>query len=883
MIHKTWVVLGLAALLVSGPAFAADVSNVATATRYDLNATTTVDANGATVSLSNSIKSIPANEIRRVPDMIDKPESQIGMWVPNVEPEPVVRSANNSIGKNCRVFKNTGSDKDKYPYLIKVVEQRAGHTDDPVGKWFVYKNVKYDWQFEDAGDGEEGKPSGGKNGSSGPEVWTPFYKASGEANAITNMRNIVDGTGDRTWDPKVYANNHAKPYDSGISGTADTKGSTVLQEVGMLMTYDRAEAQVTGETGTGYYGDADPVNLDPNNFPEAKLVSVGSYESKKIENPVPDGWTMGKMTAYNRVYVEDYKSPTVKGTEVKIYGGNCGGGVTKVYVNGQWVNARGIEFETEDDNPNAAANSDRLQASMNYECGNMDIYRLDNPHYTADNPNSEPFVYFTYLPSANDQSGKTFGPYVGHAKKAEEFYYYKNIDKLWSKKPEAVVTEYIKNRYANAYSGKSLAPEYRGLVYYIIDERNSSLLKIKTLNGNLSGAAAEITEMANDYKTLGAKGAQAAADLEAFKNYIGTVANSGSYRFSYIEFKDGGRYCVGPINFEKSAETYNEVQPGQPGYDPKVKKAAWFINGARVLLPKHYAVNSQEWDQGDTPAGLNLAGQNSQFIKAKGEHWMQEVPDLMFKVDMSDCCGNTTNQVGFLKVFDNGTGTKPIPEVTISDARNQTQHDVFVPNDESLESGQALNVKDNNGQAASYDQGGKYDGDYDLTNKEISVSQNGSSIAQSPIAQSLVLADKDKAIYEDVRMNIAANAYDNIDRFMKHRGISKVSFKIEEVDANGAPTGKFESLENDKNDATATWDEASHAIVKDAKGDYANFDPALKFYHIFRNPGLYKVSYAASDVPQPGQAAQTQIMAFKVKVLNQSSDVRTIDTDQKRQ
>lgn len=900
MSRKIWLV-ALAALFLPGSAFAADVSGIATNTRYDLNATA-------------GIKSIPANEIRRIPDMIKEPKAQVGMWVPMVEPEPVVRTMNNTLASNTRIFKNTGAMADQFPYLVKVVSSRPGKSDET--GWFVYKNVKYNWRFEDAGDGsanEDGKEkaSGGKNGSSGGAVWTPFYKASAAEKAVDYMKAFVTGNGEPVWDPKVYPNSHTKPYDSGISGTADTAGSTVLQEVGMLMTYEVAKATVNGETGPGYVGNADPEMIEPSMMSEAKLVSVDAFTAKEYRNPKPDGWKGEELTAYNRVYVEDYTPPNVRETKVKIYGGNAGTAVDRVYEDGQWKEVNGIKYEYEDDNPNAAASSDRLQASMNYTCGNMDLYRLDNPHYNPDDPNSDPFVYFTYLHPVT-KNGKTYGPYVGVAKKAEEAYYYKNLDPNWKNKPAQVIEEYVKNRYAHAYMGRSLPAEYRGLVYYIIDERQSGLLKIKMLNGNSGNSAAEIDSLISEYKTAGAKGAAAAADLEAFKAYHSSHPTGDLYRYAYIEFKDGGRYCVGPINFEKGNYTEKVVGAGADA----VKQGTWYVDNARILLPKHFALNSREWNNGDANAKidsdvseaakgykLNADGtwvkptnvseataedkaaaaampkNAAEAHKRYGEGWMQKVPDLFYKVDAADCCGNNTNQIGFIKVFDDGVGSKPLTEVTISDSRNQNDHTVFVPNDESLESGQKIEIKNPDGSSQAFD-GGKYDGDYDMTKKDISVKDSGSGTDVAPIAKSLQLADKDKTIYEDVRLNISANAYDNIDRFMKYQGISKVTFKIAELDQNGNPTGKYEDLENDKNDSSMKWDESTKSLVKENDGT-DNWTPAMKFYHIFRNPGNYKVEYTAADMPIGGKA-NTQYMAFKVVVRNQTQDVRTIDTDQNR-
>ncbi|MBI3037525.1 hypothetical protein HYY75_00540, partial [bacterium] len=222
--------------------YSADVSSIATSTRYDTNAT------GAA---RMGIMSIPANEIRRVPDMIENEKSQIGMWVPMIEPEPVVRGFDNKIQDNVEVFKNTGSTKQDFPYLIKVVKARSGHPEDIVGKWYVYKNVEYKWVFEDGDDKAEGG-AGGKNGTSGGKVYSPFYKASGEEKSVEYAREIAKGADQKVWDPKVYANNHKKPFDSGIAGDTDTKGSTVLQEVGMLLSYERAEVSPSSSDSKGY-------------------------------------------------------------------------------------------------------------------------------------------------------------------------------------------------------------------------------------------------------------------------------------------------------------------------------------------------------------------------------------------------------------------------------------------------------------------------------------------------------------------------------------------------------------------------------------------------------------------------------------------------------
>ena len=68
------------------------------------------------------------------------------------------------------------------------------------------------------------------------------------------------------------------------------------------------------------------------------------------------------------------------------------------------------------------------------------------------------------------------------------YYYYKNVDPNWKGRSEKEVEELIKTRYASAYSTKNLTPWIRGLAYFILDERNSGLLKTKLLNGWINKA-----------------------------------------------------------------------------------------------------------------------------------------------------------------------------------------------------------------------------------------------------------------------------------------------------------------------------------------------------------------------------------------------------------
>lgn len=946
MVNNRWLSgLVLAALLVLPACFAADVSTIATETRYDVNA-----------AGIQGIKSIPQNEIRRIPDMIDNPKSQIGVWVPMVEPEPIIRGFNNRIADNVEIFKNTGSTKDKYPYIVKVVKNREGKTDQQ--GFFVYRNVKYDWAFEAAGDDEE---SGGKNGASFEgKPWTPFYNQGGEEKALEYMRDMAKNGTTEMWDPKAYANVHAKPFDSGISGDADTKGSTVLQEVGMLLTYERASVNVS-TSAKGYNGNADLNQIAPGSIPEVQLNAEPSgWQPGKVLNAAPAGWKLEvggttQLTAYNRVYVEDYSAPTTKDTEVKVYRGGTGGFVSQVWnkKENKWDPIDGIRFEYQDNNPDAAVSSDRLQASLNYESGNGDIYRLPNPGYNPDDPSSEPFVYFTYLPctykmtwNSGEQKWErvkiadnpvkydetvVYGPYVGPAKKAEEYYFYKNLDPFWSKKPAADIENYVKSRYANAYDGKSLPSWARGLVYFIIDERNSGLLKIKQLNGfcnsaknkkneGLDAKMPEIQQLMKEYATLGTKaGAEASEDIAAFRNHLLKQGVSNVNRFSYIEFKDGGRYCVGPIEFEKNDGAVHQEKVEEVN-GQRVKTGYWFVPGPRVLMAKHYSTASLEWDHTgvvakkeastmnadasgykvvrqndgnyvyrradgadaqDGPSAATVANDSTTGLTQKyGKEWMQAVPDLMYKVDMADCCGNTTNQIGFIKTQSNGEETHlPVPEVSITGTNGE--HKVFVPTDESLTNEQGLVI---NGNSSEMVKTGEYNtSEINLTDNNISVAEldkNGSLVKiNDPIGKDLLGQVKDTAIFEDERLLIAATAYGAVDRPMKHKGITSARIQIQQMDSEGKKVidGKFEDLEMDKSDANLNWDESNRMLSKVPSGKPEDFDPTIKFYHIFRNPGWYQVNYTATD-----NTPLSRTLKFRVNVLDAKVQIKTLDTNQDR-
>ncbi|HNW35971.1 MAG TPA: hypothetical protein PKM25_13620, partial [Candidatus Ozemobacteraceae bacterium] len=372
-------------------------------------------------------------------------------------------------------------------------------------------------------------------------------------------------------------------------------------------------------------------------------------------------------------------------------------------------------------------------------------------------------------------------------------------------------------------------------------------------------------------------------------------------RFSYIEFKDGGRYCVGPIEFEKIDGIHSETTAQVEGQT--VKKGTWFVPGPRVLLPKHYATTSIEWDAGGpakmiggqmakdaqnfvlgpdgrwkragsaedagVPDELQVAGTNSNFIKKYGDTWMQKVPDLMFKVDMADCCGNTTNQVGFLKVNDAGEGAKPVTEVEISDSRSGNDMKVGVPASDEIANDREIAIQDSGSKTQV--PGGEY-AENDMASKKWSVVDKSGNPVEDPLNKQLTLDDK--VIFEDTRLNVTAQAYDNIDRAYPGRGIAYQRLQIRELDKNGNPTDKLEPLE----DSTGNKSDKIERVVPRERFERSDkTEPVLKFYHIFRNPGTYRVEYLAEDFE-----ANKQAMTFNVTVKDMSFQDRTIRDESQR-
>ena len=93
--------------------------------------------------------------VERVSGHTDKPEAQIAVWMPFYEPAPIEKNGANMITDAAQIFRNTGAGKDKFPFIVK---EKA------TGKFYVYRNVKYHWFFEQPGDNKKSLAEGNKNG-----------------------------------------------------------------------------------------------------------------------------------------------------------------------------------------------------------------------------------------------------------------------------------------------------------------------------------------------------------------------------------------------------------------------------------------------------------------------------------------------------------------------------------------------------------------------------------------------------------------------------------------------------------------------------------------------------------------------------------------------
>ena len=877
----TLVCLGVLGLFAAPAARAADVKGLAPHLRMPKTAL----VHPLNYDLSSS-------EIRRPDQFEDDPRSQIAVWQPFVEPGPVTRTTSNMLTNDTRIFRNVGPTKDKYPYVVRV-EKGAD-----AGKFFLYRNVRYHWFFEHVEKGDE-PPDSNVPGVSGGGPWSPFLNMR-DANTQFVLDMAEDkATKDDVWDKKLYANRHMTAYDSGISGSLNYKDSTVLQQVGMIMTYEYAQIPAPTVDGTGYpppgqtQATADPVGPIPGTVNLTSVPDDSAFKKQVQLNDPPEGyssfWNLKgtvdgveytKFTGYTLAYVEDHSLPAIDQSLL-----NPQGNVYETVVGGFLGEKHSVNYK--DDNPNAEISSQQLQSEFSYYIGMEDIYHIPNPFYDGVT-NRNPVIVFYFL-KANDE----YGPYVGGMSYGKERSWYAHRHPYWKDQSEEKRDKFVADRYANAWDSAWMKPYEKGAVYYICcdDLGNGG---IQTLNEHWKTKKSLTNDPAYQQLMgeLEAKDNQDAKDakaaLQALDEFI--VSGGGSRalnRFAFIGFQeDRGRCVVGPITLEKTnTAVHNEsnevITDPKTGLQKEVKSGNWDIGAKRVIMPKHFATNSIEWNEqgASNYVPSDVEGKTPLQAKRYYQAWAQHPPDCLMEVAVSNCCGNSSPQGSLIKVEDSAEFSKPMIDMEITDMNSGNTHDVCVPCGEKLESGAKLKVTDKKtGAVVKEYEGFGCDSDFDLATHNWEVVENGKATKVCDIPEDANGPDKFKVITEDQRLQLTINPYDNIDRTTPFKGIVCTEMEIEALDQNQQPTGQMEQLEYQEEGQV----KMAAKIVKDGSSldRYAlnEFDPTISFYHIFRAAGWYQIRVKAFDRGKTGGKGQSRELKLNVNVLPASFKVREINS-----
>ena len=138
------------------------------------------------------------------------------------------------ITDKTKIFRNTGTTKDKYPYIIK---------DSASGNFYAIRNLTYTWKFENQKPDKEDPEGGNATFTKTIPAYSPFFDEIGLTEAAPQFMKEwakADGNNYELPEPKAHANRHTVTYDSGIMDGLSVTDSTVLQQVGMLMSYEIA-------------------------------------------------------------------------------------------------------------------------------------------------------------------------------------------------------------------------------------------------------------------------------------------------------------------------------------------------------------------------------------------------------------------------------------------------------------------------------------------------------------------------------------------------------------------------------------------------------------------------------------------------------------------
>ncbi len=832
--------------------------------------------------------------IERVSGHTDKPEAQIAVWMPMYEPAPIEKNGANMITNATSIYANTGAGKDKFPYIVK---------DNGTGKFYVYRNVKYHWFFEQPDDNKKTLAEGNKNGVSGGEVWSPFLNIK-DAD-LTFFEGVVNGSKNEAdvWDKKLYVNRHTAAFDSGIRGREDVAGSKYLQQVGMIMTYERAEVSAPTLVGNGYpetsLQTADPAGEIPGKANLSAVPSDSAFEKfgpEKTSKPIPealkpswnlkaeiDGKTYSEFTDYNMVYVEDYSYPEISQDFLNPQGTVYEGVVGKYLGYNGGPNGMSVSYTNE--NPDLLPTSPAITNAFEYQFSSDELYQLPNPFYDGASDNKQ--VLFFYFLKSND----TYGPYIGKSISSREQTYFEDHHPYWKSQPKEKLDKFMADRRTNSWEGKFLKPWEKGIVYYCLYLDGDPVTRTNELNEAWKKRDAAQLSVFNDIMAdLTGKTTQAAADariaMQSLQDFISS-SNEGTRdvtRFAPIGFEPHlGRCIVGPITLENiptqhQEQTVQQLDP-ETGKNVDVKSGSWTVAGKRVILPRHFATNSIEWNDHSCPPAPSA--KDPKAMKAYYSEILKSPPDCLMTQQVSNCCGNSAPAGSLVKVEDVAEFSKPLIKGEIEDMNNGVTHKIGVPPIESLEAGSQLVSKENKtGTVTNHGEEGCKE-DFDMADKDwIIIKADGTEEKLPAIPTDPEGPDKNGIPVEDQRMRFSFSPYDNIDSLTPFRGILKTEVEIEALDANQQPTGKFEEIEFE--DESAGKIVSANKVVKDGsslnKFDLNDFDPKVSFYHIFRAAGWYQFRVRAFDRAKDGGLGQSREMKFNINVLPASFRTRSIDS-----
>lgn len=829
--------------------------------------------------------------IERVIGHSDKPSAQIAVWMPLYEPAPIKKSSSNTITNETQIYRNTGAGKDKFPFIVHDVA---------ANKHYIYKNVKYHWFFEQPDEKKKVHAEGNKNGVSGGEVWSPFLNLKdSNIKFFEDMATGQASEGD-IWDKKLFVNRHTTAYDSGIRGREDVAGSKFLQQVGMIMTYERAEVSVGSKSGAGYpqtaEDTADPAGTIPGTAALSAVPAESGFEKfgpDKTTKPVPevlkptwnltatiDGKTYNQFTDYNVVYVEDYSYPEISQDFLNPQGTVYNGVVGKYLGYNGGPNGMSVNYENE--NADLLPNSPAITNNFEYQFSADELYQLPNPFYDG-SAAQQPVLLFYFL-----RSNDTYGPYIGRCVTSREAEYFQSHHPYWKSQSKEKRDKFLADRYTNSWEGKFMKPWEKGAVFYTLYQNGDAVTRTNELNEAWKKSDPSQLSVFDDIMAdLQGKTSDAAVEartaMAELKNYIAasTDGTREATRFAPIGFEVHlGRCIVGPIALENipsqhKEKSVNKTDP-ETGKQIEVKSGTWTVAGKRIIMPRHFATNSIEWNDHSIPPAPSA--KDPKAMKAYYSEIMKHPPDCLMTQEVSNCCGNDSPAGSLIKVEDVAEFSKPLIQAEIEDMNNGVTHKIGVPPSESLEAGSQLIARDiKTGTVKNHGEDGCKE-DFDMTGSEwVIVKADGTEEKLPRIPTDPDGPDKNGIPVEDQRMRFSISPYDNIDSLTPFRGILKTEVEIEALDANQNPTGKLEEIEHEADGKILT----ANKVVKDGSGlnkfDLNEFDPKVSFYHIFRAAGWYQFRVKAYDRAKDGGVGQAREMKFNINVLPASFRTRAIE------